>query len=32
MAVTNLRKRRLINEEMKTSEDVKDGRAERGGD
>jgi hydrogenase small subunit len=30
--VTNLRKRHLINEEMKTSEDVKDGRAEQGGD
>ena len=31
-AVTNLRKRHLIKEEMKTSEDVKDGRAEQGGD
>jgi hydrogenase small subunit len=30
--VTNIRKRHLINEEMKTSEDVKDGRAEQGGD
>ena len=31
-AVTNIRKRHLIKEEMKTSEDVKDGRAEQGGD
>jgi hydrogenase small subunit len=29
---TNIRKRHLINEEMKTAEDVKDGRAEQGGD
>lgn len=30
--VTNIRKRHLIKEEMNTSEDVKDGRAEQGGD
>ena len=30
--VTNIRKRHLIKEEMKTSEDVKDGRAEQGGE
>jgi len=30
--VTNIRKRHLIKEEMNTSEDVKDGRAEQGGE
>ena len=29
---TNIRKRHLIKEEMRTSEDVKDARAEQGGD
>jgi len=29
---TNIRKRHLIKEEMRTSEDVKDARAEQGGE